>query len=232
MSSPAIAPSGMVIVPTEPPADPERVRWVCWCVSWGTPNDKLPDAEMKCWRCHRPKAEAVPKPAAESVGPPDQDGGGGDEDADQFRRASPNDLRAAGWSVAVHNDYRLNGEAHTFWLLTHPSGRYAKGEGRTDAEALDQIRKQTFPAERPVGPVAVAAAVQMSAPAPAPPAPQRRHTWIDTDDPKVRTCPRCKLEEHRKHEGSQNGITFVYIRDGVVVGRRMHGKPGVVLCTG
>lgn len=52
---------------------------------------------------------------------------------------SPNDLRAVGWSVAVHNDYRLNGVAHTFWLMTR--GEIAlKGEGRTDAEALNQIR--------------------------------------------------------------------------------------------
>lgn len=49
------------------------------------------------------------------------------------------DLRANGWSVAVHNDYRLNGEHHTFWLFTHPSGRWAKGEGRTDSEALEKV---------------------------------------------------------------------------------------------
>lgn len=48
-------------------------------------------------------------------------------------------LRADGWSVAVHNDYRLNGEAHTFWLFTK-DGRAVKGEGRTDAEALDAVR--------------------------------------------------------------------------------------------
>jgi hypothetical protein len=45
-------------------------------------------------------------------------------------------LRSDGWIVAVHNDYRLNGEAHTFWLFTHPSGRWLKGEGRTDGIAL------------------------------------------------------------------------------------------------
>jgi hypothetical protein len=55
--------------------------------------------------------------------------------------SSPDDLRAAGWSVAVHNDYRLNGENMTFWLFTH--GSFAvKGEGRTDAEALDEVREQ------------------------------------------------------------------------------------------
>ena len=54
-------------------------------------------------------------------------------------RFAPDDLRAAGWSVAVHNDYRLNGVAHTFWLMTK-GDRCVKGEGRTDAEALAQIR--------------------------------------------------------------------------------------------
>jgi hypothetical protein len=46
-------------------------------------------------------------------------------------------LRADGWVVAVHNDYRQNGEAHTFWLLTK-GNRFIKGEGRTDPEALAQ----------------------------------------------------------------------------------------------
>lgn len=45
-------------------------------------------------------------------------------------------LRQSGWSVAVHNDYRLNGLAHTFWLWTHPNGRWIKGEGLTDKAAL------------------------------------------------------------------------------------------------
>lgn len=33
------------------------------------------------------------------------------------------DLRAAGWSVAVHNDYQQGGERRTFWLLTNPNGQ-------------------------------------------------------------------------------------------------------------
>ena len=44
-------------------------------------------------------------------------------------------LRGEGWTVAVHNDYRLNGESRTFWLFTK-DGRAIKGEGRTDEEAL------------------------------------------------------------------------------------------------
>jgi len=51
----------------------------------------------------------------------------------------PDDLRAAGWSVAVHNDYRLNGRFHTFWLFTK-DGRAVKGEGQSDREALDIVR--------------------------------------------------------------------------------------------
>jgi hypothetical protein len=49
------------------------------------------------------------------------------------------DLRAQGWMVAVHNDYRQDGELRTFWLVTR--GEEAiKGEGPTDAAALGQIR--------------------------------------------------------------------------------------------
>lgn len=52
-------------------------------------------------------------------------------------------LRAAGWSVAVHNDYRQSGQPMTFWLLTHPSGVWAKGEGENDAVALAAVEAQT-----------------------------------------------------------------------------------------
>lgn len=54
----------------------------------------------------------------------------------------PDDLRAKGLTVAVHNDYKLNGESYTFWLFTDASGMSYKGEGRTDAEALDEVRCQ------------------------------------------------------------------------------------------
>jgi hypothetical protein len=55
--------------------------------------------------------------------------------------SSPDDIRAAGWVVAAHNDYRQDGQAHTFWLFTK-GHRNVKGEGLTDAEALNQIRAQ------------------------------------------------------------------------------------------
>lgn len=51
-------------------------------------------------------------------------------------------LRAQSLMVAVHNDYRLNGERHTFWLMTAPDGMSYKGEGQTDAEALESISAQ------------------------------------------------------------------------------------------
>lgn len=49
-------------------------------------------------------------------------------------------LRQNGWMVAVHNDYRQNGVLSTFWLFTHQeSGRFVKGEGLTDDEAVGQV---------------------------------------------------------------------------------------------
>lgn len=49
-------------------------------------------------------------------------------------------MREKGWRVAVHNDYEQDGELCTFWLFTHKeSGRFLKGEGRTDEEAMAQV---------------------------------------------------------------------------------------------
>jgi hypothetical protein len=50
-------------------------------------------------------------------------------------------LRDDGWTVASHNDYRLNGESFTFWLFTNMrTGRFVQGEAKTDEEALQNIR--------------------------------------------------------------------------------------------
>lgn len=54
-------------------------------------------------------------------------------------------IRGGEWSVAVHNDYRLDGITHTFWLFTHPDGRWVKGEGRSDVEALEGSLCRLFP---------------------------------------------------------------------------------------
>jgi hypothetical protein len=44
-------------------------------------------------------------------------------------------LRAGGWMVACHNDYRQGGRRHTYWSFARGS-QYVKGEGATDTEAL------------------------------------------------------------------------------------------------
>jgi hypothetical protein len=49
-------------------------------------------------------------------------------------------MRDAEWAVAVHNDYWLAGERHTFWLFTHRRYGWVKGEGKTDAEALGKAQ--------------------------------------------------------------------------------------------
>jgi len=54
-------------------------------------------------------------------------------------------IRERGWSVAVHNDYRIGNRRHTFWLFTRDSNyprevmSSVKGEGETDAEALEEV---------------------------------------------------------------------------------------------
>jgi phosphotransferase system HPr-like phosphotransfer protein len=60
-------------------------------------------------------------------------------------RSSCADLRKSGLTVAVHNDYRLDGKSMTFWLFTaeHQGQVIAlKGEGESDEEALDAVRAQ------------------------------------------------------------------------------------------
>ncbi len=47
-------------------------------------------------------------------------------------------LRQCGWRIAVHNDYMLHGQLHTFWGLTR-NGRFVKGEGLSDREALAEV---------------------------------------------------------------------------------------------
>ena len=59
--------------------------------------------------------------------------------AARLEASLPDDIRAKGWMVAVHNDYRLKGEQHTFWLFTR-DGRAVKGEGPNDIEALCRVR--------------------------------------------------------------------------------------------
>ena len=71
----------------------------------------------------------------------DEDDDEGDHQSRSVSKALAR-LRKAGWMVAVHNDYNLNGKKNTFWLFTHESGIWAKGEGRTDRKALAIAEEQ------------------------------------------------------------------------------------------
>ena len=53
-------------------------------------------------------------------------------------------LRSQGWTVAVHNDYRLNGAPATFWLFTHQDDFWIKGEGPTDEAALAGLPARAY----------------------------------------------------------------------------------------
>lgn len=53
------------------------------------------------------------------------------------------ELRKRGWRVAVHKDYVLSGENHTFWLFTASHGPFfVKGESTEDFYALNQCLSQ------------------------------------------------------------------------------------------
>lgn len=45
-------------------------------------------------------------------------------------------LRCNGWTVAIHNDYKIHDVLYTFWLFTHSSGVWIKGESQSDALAV------------------------------------------------------------------------------------------------
>lgn len=67
--------------------------------------------------------------------------------AEEHAHAVPDDIRADGWVVAVHNDYKLAGVPHTFWLFTKDD-HCVKGEGLSDAEALEAVRIAIFRFEK------------------------------------------------------------------------------------
>ena len=57
-------------------------------------------------------------------------------------------IRAYGYTVACHNDYRLQGMPYTFWLFTHPDGTWVKGEAPTDVLAVEQVMEEIWRAKR------------------------------------------------------------------------------------
>lgn len=100
-----------------------------------------PAEVIRARRQEREELKAALAAAEAQVAALSQNEWGLTEALDIARASSPDDIRAQGWSVAVHNDYRQNGMPHTFWLFTK-DGRAVKGEGRTDAEALNFVRAQ------------------------------------------------------------------------------------------
>jgi hypothetical protein len=52
-------------------------------------------------------------------------------------------LRAAGWLVAVHNDYVQDGKVRTLWAFSK-GNQFIKGEGDTDGEALNAARSAAW----------------------------------------------------------------------------------------
>jgi hypothetical protein len=72
-------------------------------------------------------------------------------------------LRSEGWRVAVHNDYRQHGQDCTFWLLTHPTGRWVKGEGVSDGLALDQAMNEAHRQPQQAGVTEAATYVEWAA---------------------------------------------------------------------
>lgn len=62
-------------------------------------------------------------------------------------RSSPDDLRAKGWMVVCHNDYRQNGTLNMFWSFSKGT-TYVCGEGRNDADALNEVRAKVEQLEK------------------------------------------------------------------------------------
>jgi hypothetical protein len=60
-------------------------------------------------------------------------------------------IRGLGWTVAVHHDFRQNGELHTYWLFTK---RYwsVKGEAHTDRNALTKVLNEIQMVESRISP--------------------------------------------------------------------------------
>jgi hypothetical protein len=46
------------------------------------------------------------------------------------------ELRSKGWQVAAHHEFERHKQLRTFWLFTHPCGRWIKAEGAAASEVL------------------------------------------------------------------------------------------------
>lgn len=68
-----------------------------------------------------------------------------DVELENLKAASPDDLRALGWSLVAHYDSKKGRHElmWTRWVFTYPgTDRFVSGEGYDDAQALGEIREK------------------------------------------------------------------------------------------
>ena len=46
------------------------------------------------------------------------------------------ELRKMGWTVAAHHEFEMQKQLRSFWLFTHPCGKWIKAEGAVSSELL------------------------------------------------------------------------------------------------
>ena len=63
------------------------------------------------------------------------------EETRRARASVPDDIRALGWTVAVHSDYRHGAALYTRWIFIQHE-KAVRGEGETDRDALNVVRVQ------------------------------------------------------------------------------------------
>jgi len=162
-------------------------------------------------------------------------------------------MRENGWVVAVHNDYKLHGEAYTFWGFTR-GAIFVKGEGKTDSEAIDEASAAAscFPADldvkallrrmraiqeacahadlhlRGIGGYDVIRSIAMDGAVPPEPSPEhhvRVHVLGDWDARlMVNGYGVCKWDQHTMVTDEANGLEYAYVVAGAR--REARARPG------
>jgi hypothetical protein len=56
--------------------------------------------------------------------------------SNQSLASTLDELRSKGWQVAAHHEFEMHKQLRTFWLFTHPCGRWIKAEGAASSEVL------------------------------------------------------------------------------------------------
>ena len=53
-------------------------------------------------------------------------------------------LKERGWLIAVHSQHKRDGLPYSSWLFIHPNGRWIKGEGHSDEQAVQNAYAQSL----------------------------------------------------------------------------------------